>query len=72
MGWEDVKSAFRRSNPTARQKEHKEWARMISPLGNAFDPSKAPSVEALNKKGRFGKYAKLCRQGEDNGDTDDT
>jgi hypothetical protein len=72
MGWEDVKSAFRRPNPTARQKEHTEWARMISPLGNAFDPSKAPSVEALNKKDEFEKFAKCCRQGEDDGDTDNT
>lgn len=58
IGWEGVKTAFSRSNPTASQEERKALARVISPLGHEFDPSKPPSLEALNEEGEFAKH---CR-----------
>lgn len=43
---------------------------MVSSLGGGSDLNKAPSSDALNKKGEVEKFGKLCRQGEGNGDED--
>ena len=49
IGWEEVKTAFSSRHPSADERQRKLWAREISPLGQAFDPSKAPNLELLNK-----------------------
>lgn len=65
-GWKEIEFASSKSNPTAHQEERKAWACTISPLGCGFDPSKAPSLEELDREGKFEKFARLCRQGEGN------
>lgn len=69
-GWNEVKKAFSSSNPNAQLREKKAWAKIVSPLGREFNPSKEPSLDALNEEGGFEKFAELCRQGEGNGEED--
>jgi hypothetical protein len=62
-GWEEVRQAFFSANPTVPQKQRKSWAMEISPLGPAFDPSKAPNLGELNMT-----FTHLCGQEEVNGE----
>jgi hypothetical protein len=68
MGWQEVKLAFSKANPNTWKRDKKSWANDILPLGMAFDPSKTPSLEELNKEGEFEEFAKFCRRGEGNGE----
>jgi hypothetical protein len=52
-GWEEVKSAFRASNPTRDQEDRRRWARDVSGLGQSFDPLKEPDVVQMNYEGRW-------------------
>lgn len=70
-GWEAVKRAFAQPRPTTEQKELRNWAMQSSTLGSAFNPAATPAVTSLNKTGEFEKIARLCREGEGNGDDEE-
>ncbi|KIJ62755.1 hypothetical protein HYDPIDRAFT_29911 [Hydnomerulius pinastri MD-312] len=62
-GWDEVKRAFASTNPSREMNDKKEWARMISPLGEAYDPRVAPTIDQLNTPGEYEDWLLNAAQG---------
>lgn len=52
-GWNEVREAFAAADPTREQRERKQWAREVSGLGEAFDPTRDPDLNELNSQSQW-------------------
>ncbi|KAG1872041.1 MM3350-like domain-containing protein [Suillus tomentosus] len=63
LGWEGLKRAFADPNPNDVSLEARRLSWLVSPLGGAFHPAIAPTIEQLNAPGLFDKRFRQIRRG---------
>ncbi|KAG1821787.1 MM3350-like domain-containing protein [Suillus subaureus] len=63
LGWEGLKRAFADPHPDDLSLEARRLSWLVSPLGGAFHPAVAPTIEQLNAPGLFDKRFRQIRKG---------